>query len=254
MTTFHSPKLTVIDESEINFNEPDILGLAVLVKIPHLASAPFSSTNINRHTIIEAIQQQAQITIPLHKISLYGPDYLLIADSPSAATQIINKLSINIDMCSLGLLPWTVDYGATTIDIDSRIPTVQTTPHQIQLPGNNQELDIRVLGLPPHLCSEEIVRRLFTNICHVTDIDYSQADLTYSFKTYAPTSAIPDIAHIAVQTKTPTGLQLHIWQLWYEIMTLDMHAGERQIIHQPVDGKTASIALSSHTKLHEFHN
>lgn len=180
----------------------------------------------------------------IQKISQYGPDYLILADSPAAASEILKKGCLRVNTFTLALLPWTAEYGSIAVPLNTQVPIIPSTHNHRPIPARNQHLTIQIAGIPPHLCCEPTLHHLFSNISPVTDIIFNRADLTYSLCVNAPATNVPDIAHVAIKKSTPVGDMLYIWTLWYEVTPSEMHDFIEPASPLPtaddIEGKTAN--------------
>jgi hypothetical protein len=218
MIPFKYPNLTIIDESEVEQIASTILGRVIVARIPESARQSICHDNIR-----DALQEEFEIDIEIEKISRFGPDYLILADSPTIATQILNKGSLAINSFTVALLPWTTEYGSITVPLHTQLPNIQIPQAQEQIAPCNQHVAIEISGLPPHLCYQSTLHQLFSTICAVTHIKFIRADLTYSVVANTPPANIPDIAHIAIKKSTQAGDILNIWTLWYQVTTAEMY-------------------------------
>ncbi|CAD6235280.1 unnamed protein product [Miscanthus lutarioriparius] len=106
MANYRYPNLTIINESDLHDANPNF----------------FSNT----------IQQQFQVDIDVQDISKYGVDYFIRAHSSDASARMLARGFANVSTYTLTLMPWTPDYGSTTVPL-------HTQDHQILLPRTERK-------------------------------------------------------------------------------------------------------------------
>lgn len=194
MTTFHYPNLTIIEESQVQQTASAILGRAIIAK-PHRSAQQL----LCHQHIKDAIDGEFETDIEIEKISQFGTDYLVLADSPAVASQMLHRGSLNVHTFTVALLPWTTEYGSVTVPLHTQVSNNQQPKIHDQQATRKQRLTIQISGIPPQLCCEATLHSLFNNICPITNISFNRFDLTYSVSANASPTIVPDIAHIAIK-------------------------------------------------------
>lgn len=230
MSAYRYPNLTIIDESDIIRLGPSPLDNAIIAKCPQ------NTFNLSPQSIQDAIQDQFQVHIEEHQISYYGPDFLLQPPSSIDATLMLTKPFVHVGQTTLILIPWTTDYGSTKVPFHTQESNIETinfdaiawhvrnpqTP-----PPPPQNVEIQILGIPPHLCSDPIIHDLLDQYCTIKKICFFHSDITYWVSAHTTDLLrIPSVAHIAVKKNSPHGTTLDIWPLWYNMVTEEMNPNQ----------------------------
>ncbi|KAG0518370.1 hypothetical protein BDA96_09G169700 [Sorghum bicolor] len=226
MDGHHYANLTVINDSEIQSISAHIEERAVIARLPQSAR-----DIIGHKDLKDVIQEELQINIKVEDISQYNSDYIIMLDSSSTKTILLDRGFLKVGSFILPLIPWDRSYGSTILPLQTHLTDAHNlNPHSL-IASNSQHLTIYIYGLPPHLCCEFIVRQLLKKICIVHKIAFTPANLTYSVDAYGSDMSIPEITHIGVKKETHNGSIISIWPLWYEVITEDMHPNQHDLYY-----------------------
>lgn len=218
MDIHHYRNLTVIHESEVQFGDPGILDNAIIAKPPN-----FSGDVICHLNIKDAMEEEFNISLQVEDISQFGADYIIVLDSVATKLLVLRKGYVSVAGFNLPFIPWSPDYGSITVPLYNGLSNSHGSLEELVIAGPNQDLTIEILGLPPHLCCESIVRHLLNRIYTVCDVVFIHGNLTYFVSAYGSEMVVPDIAHIVVRKESGFGELVTIWPLWYETRTADMY-------------------------------
>jgi len=130
---------------------------------------------------------------------------------------MLSKGFVVVSTYTLTLMPWTPEYGSTAVPLQTQLnpdPINHRIANCSRVPPHNERLSIEISGIPPHLCCELTIHRLFSGICTIRDITLTPATLTYWVSAYGQEPLVPSLAHIGVRKTTEHGDLLNIWQLW----------------------------------------
>jgi hypothetical protein len=145
---------------------------------------------------------------------------------------------LDVGSHELVILPWTSDYGATTVGLDPSIPATFMIHVEPVSPSEYYEpLKLVIYGMPPHLFVQPfVVLRMFANLYQVRNVQYNNNDLTIHITTYAQRSVIPRVAHVGVRRQSVSGdAILHIWSVWIRVDPLP--PGDQHEARRPLTGR-----------------
>jgi len=165
MANYRYPNLTIINESDLHDANPNFFSNAVIAKVPLPATDA-----VGHQSIRDAIQQQFQVDIDVQDISKYGVDYFIRAHSSDASARMLARGFANVSTYTLTLMPWTPDYGSTTVPLHTQVSSDPINDHKLTgstVLSPSERLSIEISGLPPHLCCELAIHHLLKGICTI---------------------------------------------------------------------------------------
>jgi hypothetical protein len=83
-----------------------------------------------------------------------------------------------------------------------------------------ERLTIEIFGMPPHLCCNTVIYRLFSEVCIIRQIKLISATLQYEITAHGHLSAVSDdVAHIGLRGIGQLRETVKIWPLSYRTFT-----------------------------------
>jgi hypothetical protein len=220
MATHRYPNLTIIEDTDIGTEQAAIFTRAIIAK-----PLPSITDDISHQSIRDAIHQQYQVDMRTEDISKFGTDYIIRPQTSEISSHILSGNYLRVKSYTLTLIPWNPYYNAIIVPIETQtnsnqIDNQRATDYTAQ--HRSEHLTIDICGIPPHLCSNSVVTRLFSEPYIIESISFSPATLGYTVKVYGPEVLVPNVAHLALKKRTQRGDLLNIWPLWYETYTQEM--------------------------------
>lgn len=214
------PNLTIIDEEDIADRDIGSLANSLIAFVPDLIA-----TAVDRYIITEAVQQQFNAGITIEDISKCSQGYLLRIGAANIKTALLHKGSVKVGNYSLPFITLKKDYGSTAIPLKSILTSHPLNTHlgrPSAIHEPHERLIIEVSGMPPHLCSNEIIYQLFRDICLIRQIKHKPATLEYELVAHGQLSAVPDVAHLGLRGTGDQREIIKIWPLTYTTFTEEM--------------------------------
>lgn len=90
--------------------------------------------------------------IDVQDISKYGVDYFIRAHSSDASARVLARGFANVSTYALTLMPWTPDYGSTTVPLHTQVSSDPINDHKLTgstVLSPSERLSIEISGLPP---------------------------------------------------------------------------------------------------------
>jgi len=215
--------LTIIDNTDLTDLDTNSFANAIMVAAPDTASLP-----CNAYELRDAIYQHHGITIALESISYYGPGFFLRLPTPAAKTHLLTNCFISINNNNFVFMPWKPQHGATSVPLQDLLRSNPLNLHLAKDTPTNEpyeRLIIYISGMPPHLCSNSVLYRLFDRLCTINEINFISATLQYEITVRGQLSALPLQAHIGLRNAPATNDIIDIWPLKYEILRANARQG-----------------------------
>ena len=215
--------LTIIDNTGLTDLDTNSFANAIMVAAPDTASLP-----CNAYELRDAIYQHHGITMALESISYYGPGFFLRLPTPAAKTHLLTNCFISINNSYFVFMPWKPQNGATSVPLQDLLRSNPLNLHLAKDTPTNEpyeRLIIYISGMPPHLCSNSVLYRLFDRLCTINEINFISATLQYEITVRGQLSALPLQAHIGLRNAPATNDIIDIWPLKYEILRPNARQG-----------------------------
>ncbi|CAL4993379.1 unnamed protein product [Urochloa decumbens] len=220
MATFYRKNLVIFEDTEVNYNDAATTGLIVLVR----PRSPQVLMDITHGQIMEALQQQAAVNVPIRQISRYLCDYVVGTTNFRDTSKILRNGILEVGQHRLAILPLMPGYGSSEVHIDATFPSYrleQETQEEMPAYQPPEALKLIVTGVPPVFWERpELIPRIFRNICEVCQVCINRNDLAFSMLTYASPSHIPKDASVGIRRVGPSNAYsiLNIWPIWIDVV------------------------------------
>lgn len=104
--------LKIIDINELKDLDSTVLSNIVLASVPEQIQ-----TSIDTYDLVEAIQNQHQIPLPVHHVSYYGPGYFIHLPTSAATAHLLRHGFVYVHNFIVTFVPWKPDYGSTIVPL-----------------------------------------------------------------------------------------------------------------------------------------
>jgi hypothetical protein len=200
--------ITFLHENEVNADAENWLAVTVVLKVPPTAN----QDSVNRELIRCAILDKCRIIVFKSDIMQYDHGYLVRTSGREETQLILNTDFLDVGPNKLIVYPWSPYNGSTCQYFDHIPPNIgMVTPAKRPRESDVLEnLKVRGHGLPPHLCTSNVIRKVFSSICRFHKMEIYQGDLSFAIWTFASRQCIPDTWTVAVIKDT----MLYMWPLW----------------------------------------
>ncbi|KAG0539592.1 hypothetical protein BDA96_03G335900 [Sorghum bicolor] len=200
--------ITFLHENEVNADAENWLAVTVVLKVPPTAN----QDSVNRELIRCAILDKCRIIVFKSDIMQYDHGYLVRTSGREETQLILNTEFLDVGPNKLIVYPWSPYNGSTCQYFDHIPPNIgMVTPAKRPRESDVLEnLKVRGHGLPPHLCTSNVIRKVFSSICRFHKMEIYQGDLSFAIWTFASRQCIPDTWTVAVIKDT----MLYMWPLW----------------------------------------
>jgi len=218
MAHFNYEHFTIIEEEDVNLHVQRSAGFLIITKFAPSPQTPQDVPRfINRSALQGVIMNSTGVEFPLQNISHFFNDYVLITRSYDKASRILSVPYIQVGDHILAILAWTPDYGSTTLHLDDAIPLdAQIPARHPRAQGNHEALNLLISGMPPQFFVQcrRILPRIFTNMCHLRDVQVRSTDFSIWANVFAPRDSIPSVVYVAVHRVRAEDPYLSMWPIW----------------------------------------
>jgi len=212
--------LRIIDNTELRDIDATMSGNTVFATVPDTISDTF-----NHYDLAEAIQQQFQINIEVEDISRYNEGYFLRVHTQQARTNMLHRGFIIVRNYLIGLRPWNPEHGSIAVSLQTVLTSCPLNIHlatDIPLSDPYEHLTIHITGVPPHLCCNSLIHKLFHKICIIHSVNFISATTEYEISARGRVTMIPQTAHLGIRNLSGQSEVINIWQLSYQTFTDEM--------------------------------
>ncbi|KAG0520340.1 hypothetical protein BDA96_08G065800 [Sorghum bicolor] len=125
----------------------------------------------------------------------------------------------------IGLRPWNPEHGSTAVSLQTVLTSSPLNIHlatNIPLSDPYEHLTIHITGIPPHLCCNSLIHKLFHKICIIHSVNFISATTEYEVSARGRLTMIPQIAHLGIRNLSGQSEVINIWQLSYQTFTDEM--------------------------------
>jgi hypothetical protein len=165
MDRFYYSNLTIVDEGEDIKQRTTQLQETIIARFPQHASY-----NISPQAIQAAAETQFGAFIKISDISRYETSFLLHIHSPSARRDMLTKGYLNMTPLSPNLIPWNPEYGSIATLAYPQLSAIHNFDYNTSarnLGKPLKQIQMKISGIPPHLCSHTTVDALLNKIATI---------------------------------------------------------------------------------------
>ena len=215
MGSFNRKNLVILDENEIQYADAPYTGFLILLK----TVSARAQVAIEHKMLLQAIEEQTGVSIYEKNISKYGADFMVITESVEETQKIVKFEFIRVLGYILPILPYSPGYGSIEVSLHAKIPNKKIESPPIVAHGPSEPLKLYVFGIPPLFWGQPAnIPKILRNICYACGMLVNSTDRIYSFLTFAPRSAIPEMAHVGIRKANGKKRStLNIWPFWITV-------------------------------------
>ena len=220
MANHRFENLIIIDKADLKDINTSAYVNAVFAKIPDTLSDAF-----NHYDLAEAVHQQFQVNIQVQDISSYGQGYFLHVHTADAKINMLRKGIIIVQNYMIALMPWNPEHGSTAVPLQTVLTSCPLNVHLAKSPPLTEpyeHLTIQIRGVPPHLCCNSLIYRLFNRICIIHGITFLSGTAEYDLSARGRLTMVPQTAHLGIRNLTGQNDIISIWRLCYQTFTDEM--------------------------------
>ena len=215
MDRFHYSNLTIVEEGNDIKLKMNQMQETIIARFPQHATH-----SITPQAIQAAAETQFGAFISTSDISRYETNFLLRIHSPTTRRDMLTRGYLNILPFSLNLIPWNPEYGSVATLAYPQLAALSTFDYNTSARNSGKPLkqvQIKISGIPPHLCSRTTLDALLNKRATIRQIILNTTDYTYilSAETHC-FDEIPLTAAIGIRRMLQGRLLLNVWPIWYE--------------------------------------